>query len=185
MYGINLIDLLCSKRALASFADEACLICKILTGRTMVRVLDVKRVQVKEILDKWDYSRLVKYVLKEHPELQEQLDELLEQYKSYLFLCAMTSNPLAVPSLAVDKIWHCHLCLNLDYNQLTKQATGKILQHQPFLEGDTPDFGSKQNLIDASFKYFDKFVFDPELLSHAGCDQCDGGGCITCHSGCK
>lgn len=151
----------------------------------MIQVLVSETQQAQNVLNSWDTSRLEKYVSKEHPEIISELRSLMSEYKSYLFLCAMVKMPLAVPSENVDKIWHCHLCLNADYNQLTKKLTGRILPHQPFLDGDTPDLESKQNLVDASFKYFGKFVFNPEFLSHAGCNNCDGNGCLTCHNGCK
>jgi hypothetical protein len=76
----------------------------------------------------------------------------------------MVKKPLSVPSSNVDDIWHCHLELNVDYNRFTKNLLGYILPHQPFLDGDEPDPQSKTNLIEASFQYFGKFVFDPTSL---------------------
>ena len=138
-----------------------------------------------EKVNNWDMKKLTKYVLKEHPELADRIDNLLAEYKNYLVLCALTDTPLSVPSHDVDKVWHCHLCLNADYNKMTQEIMGKILIHTPFLEGDTTDPSAKQNLIDASFLYFGKFVFNAELLSYAGCNNCDGNGCLNCHNGCK
>lgn len=140
----------------------------------------------QEILENWDFSRLEAYVLKDHPELKDNLPVLLRQYRDYLMLSSLVNKALAVPGEKVDIIWHHHLCLNYDYNLLTKALAGKILRHEPSLDGDDTDNQSGKNLVEASFEVFGKFVFDPSLIDHQnGCSACDGNGCMTCHNGCK
>lgn len=150
----------------------------------MVQTLTRLSVQEEkqQILDNWDSSRLYKYFLKKNPELASRYDSLLAQYKSYLLLCALSALPLAVPSEEVDELWHRHLEMNSDYNKLTMALTGKILVHNPHLDGDEVDDSARQNLADASFAVYGKFVFDPSAI---GCNNCDGNGCLTCHNGCK
>ncbi len=103
-----------------------------------------------------------------------------------MYLCAVSDESLAVPGDKVDKIWHCHLWMNADYNRLTKKLCGHIIRHEPHLDGDEHDPKSGQNLVDASFKHFGSFIFDPILIDHInGCSACDGNGCMNCHNGCK
>jgi hypothetical protein len=139
----------------------------------------------QSILNNWNFSRLKAYVLKDNPELVDVVDIHLKQYKIYLLLCSVSNKPMSVPGEKVDNIWHHHLCLNKDYNQLTKQLCGRILRHEPSLPGDENNSNNINNLVEASFHYYGEFVFDINLINHKGCSDCDGNGCMTCHGGGK
>ena len=85
------------------------------------------------ILQNWNYDKLERLFVREFPELSHDFDNILLQYIYYLIMCCISPNDLSVdvPSAIVDKLWHCHLWLNRDYNELTTLIYGEIICHEP------------------------------------------------------
>ena len=69
----------------------------------------------------------------QYPELNLQQRKLIEQgFKDYLALHAMQKQAYAMPSHAVDALWHVMLQYPKHYQQLCEQTIGRTLQHQPY-----------------------------------------------------
>ena len=85
------------------------------------------------ILKNWNYDKLERLFVREFPELTNDFDNILLQYIYYLIMCCISPSNLSVdvPSDIVDKLWHCHLWLNKDYNTLTTLIYGEIIIHEP------------------------------------------------------
>lgn len=88
---------------------------------------------IMPILISWDYDKLERLFSREHPELKNLFEKILIQYVYFLILCCIFENEYSinVPSKDVDKLWHCHLILNKDYNLLTININGEIITHEP------------------------------------------------------
>jgi hypothetical protein len=60
-----------------------------------------------------------------------QLDEVLEQLRTYFHLCRRAKGPLAMPSQAVDVAWHEFILSTRQYQQFCQRAFGRYLHHTP------------------------------------------------------
>lgn len=69
----------------------------------------------------------------QHPELDSKQKRLIELgFKDYLGLHAMQQQAYAMPSHAVDALWHVMLEFPQQYQQLCQQTLGRTLNHQPY-----------------------------------------------------
>lgn len=67
-----------------------------------------------------------------HPNVGLRERRLIEQgFKDYLGLHAMQRQTYAMPSHAVDALWHVLLEFPVQYEQLCRQTLGRILHHRP------------------------------------------------------
>lgn len=56
---------------------------------------------------------------------------VISEYKKFIFLCAEAGHPVT-PSVAVDHVWHLHLCYTRSYwHDLCKNTLGFPLHHGP------------------------------------------------------
>lgn len=85
-----------------------------------------------------------------HPAIGLTQRRLIEQgFKDYLALHAMNKRAFAMPSNAVDMLWHAMLEFPERYAQLCHQALGRQLKHHPYTPsnaGESNDEKQKQLL---------------------------------------
>lgn len=82
-----------------------------------------------------------------YPYLTLKQRQLIEQgFKDYLALHAMQKQAYAMPSHAVDALWHVMLEYPVQYQQLCQQTIGRKLNHQPYDSSITPEEQTKQLL---------------------------------------
>lgn len=85
----------------------------------------IERLKIDPII--WDQIR------QQYPELGLKQRKLIEQgFKDYLALHVMQKQGYAMPSHAVDLLWHTLLEHPQYYKQLCKEALGRALKHQPY-----------------------------------------------------
>lgn len=118
-------------------------------------------------------------VLLVHPELKSEIDNLMLQYRKFIYLCGKSNLPMAVPSEKVDYIWHLHLQQNWSYNPFCLEVADRIVIHRENDQAESVEdrSRSKQNLIDTAFQVFGYFPFDLSLLD---CSTCKNG-CVNCN----
>jgi hypothetical protein len=90
-------------------------------------------IEIVTIIENWDYSRVAKLVARDYPKVYQEYNKYFTQYKYFLLLCVLNqSDIMSVPNHGVDMIWHSHLIINRDYNELTQTINnGKIIYHEP------------------------------------------------------
>ena len=131
-----------------------------------------------EVVDSdFNLDSVVTYVLKNHPELNEGIDELVKQYRCFIYLCGVFSSTLSVPSPEIDKIWHGHILHTKDYAEFCNAVAGQFIHHNPFADAKKNDpqriERARQKLIEAQQKHFGRLVF--QNISAISCDVCCGG----------
>ena len=67
---------------------------------------------------------------KKHKWTEEKCDDLLSQYKQFLFIAA-TSNEKETPTQEVDEVWHEHILFTQDYFDDWTKILGKTIHHAP------------------------------------------------------
>ena len=69
----------------------------------------------------------------QYPELSLKQRRLIELgFKDYLALHVMQKQAYAMPSHAVDALWHVMLQYPIQYQQLCEQTIGRTLNHSPY-----------------------------------------------------
>jgi hypothetical protein len=146
-----------------------------------IRMQTLTTVQLEAILA-IDLGTILAYAIKNnHKQLTITADTVVH-YKRYIYLCAISTKPLAVPSDAIDEIWHAHLLHNASYEKMCR-LVGKVIYHSPASDGDNSDLASAfENLTIASIRHFGSPAFlgiDVAFL----CTNCsDGNGETTANS---
>lgn len=70
-----------------------------------------------------------------YPDVGLRGRRLIEQgFKDYLGLQVINRDPCAMPSSAVDALWHVMLEFPLQYQQLCQQTLGRYLNHRPYAD---------------------------------------------------
>jgi hypothetical protein len=83
----------------------------------------------------------------QYPELSIKQRRLIELgFKDYLAVHAMQKQAYAMPSNAVDALWHVLLEHPIQYQQLCQQTIGRKLEHHPYDTNLKPEERSKQML---------------------------------------
>ena len=81
----------------------------------------------------------------QYPELSLKQRRLIELgFKDYLALHVMQKQAYAMPSHAVDALWHVMLQYPLQYQQLCEQTIGRTLNHSPYDGTTRPEEQVKQ-----------------------------------------
>mgnify|MGYP006148658913 FL=1 len=81
----------------------------------------------------------------QYPELSLKQRRLIELgFKDYLALHVMQKQAYAMPSHAVDALWHVMLQYPLQYQQLCEQTIGRTLNHSPYDGTTRPEEQAKQ-----------------------------------------
>ncbi|USA46168.1 hypothetical protein NDN11_15935 [Acinetobacter sp. C26M] len=84
-----------------------------------------------------------------YPELELKQRQLIEVgFKDYLALHVMQKQAYAMPSHAVDSLWHVMLEFPKQYQQLCQQTIGRQLQHNPY-DGNITSKQQAQQLFEA------------------------------------
>jgi hypothetical protein len=88
----------------------------------------------------------------QYPELGLKQRRLIELgFKDYLALHVMQKQAYAMPSHAVDALWHVMLQYPIQYQQLCEQTIGRTLNHSPY-DGTTRPEEQARQLFEA-WKY--------------------------------
>ena len=78
--------------------------------------------------------------------------QLIEQgFKDYLALQVLQKQAYAMPSRAVDELWHVMLKYPIQYKQLCQQTIGRVLTHNPYDTTTKPEAQAVQ--LFESWKY--------------------------------
>ena len=81
----------------------------------------------------------------QYPELSLKQRRLIELgFKDYLALHVMQKQAYAMPSHAVDALWHVMLQYPIQYQQLCEQTIGQTLNHSPYDGTTRPEEQVKQ-----------------------------------------
>lgn len=81
----------------------------------------------------------------QYPELSLKQRRLIELgFKDYLALHVMQKQAYAMPSHAVDALWHVMLQYPIQYQQLCEQTIGRTLNHSPYDGATRPEEQAKQ-----------------------------------------
>ncbi|MBH2000796.1 MAG: hypothetical protein I8H98_00835 [Moraxellaceae bacterium] len=81
----------------------------------------------------------------QYPELSLKQRRLIELgFKDYLALHVMQKQAYAMPSHAVDALWHVMLQYPIQYQQLCEQTIGRTLNHSPYDGTTRPEEQAKQ-----------------------------------------
>lgn len=81
----------------------------------------------------------------QYPELSLKQRRLIELgFKDYLALYVMQKQAYAMPSHAVDALWHVMLQYPIQYQQLCEQTIGRTLNHSPYDGTTRPEEQAKQ-----------------------------------------
>ncbi|ENW98736.1 hypothetical protein F900_02819 [Acinetobacter modestus] len=93
-----------------------------------------------------------KELQQKYPVLNLKQRQLIEQgFKDYLALQVLQKQAYAMPSHAVDELWHVMLKYPIQYQQLCQQTIGRTLHHSPY-EATTKPEEQAQQLFEA-WKY--------------------------------
>lgn len=109
-----------------------------MNGRTNVVALSERQRLAKDPLL---MARMLDY---SHPALKERMvvkigwtpeytDELFDEMKKFLYLCATNDGAMAPPE-DIDEIWHNFILFTGDYADYCKSKVGFFLHHQPLTQ---------------------------------------------------
>lgn len=74
-----------------------------------------------------------------YPQVSIRERRLIEQgFKDYLALHALNRYAYAMPSHAVDALWHVMLEFPSEYNAMCQQILGRPLTHEPYVSSNIP-----------------------------------------------
>lgn len=91
----------------------------------------------------------------QYPQLSLKQRRLIEQgFKDYLALHAMQNRAFAMPSHAVDALWHAMLTFPDRYDKLCKDTIGKPLIHRPYVpNASTADAAEQEKQLLEAWRY--------------------------------
>lgn len=109
----------------------------LLTRSQRARLQKIEQLKIEPIF--WNKLR------QSHPELTLKQRQLIEVgFKDYLALHVMQKQAYAMPSNAVDALWHVMLEFPQQYQQLCHATLGRILNHNPYHLNTEPEQQQKQ-----------------------------------------
>lgn len=131
-----------------------------MTGKTNVLALSERQRLAK---DPTLLARMMDY---NHPALIERMvtkigwtpefaDELFDEMKMFLYLCATNDGSMAPPE-DIDEIWHNFILFTGDYTDYCKSKVGFFLHHQPLTQAQraSSDGSMARNTIEAAERTF-------------------------------
>lgn len=109
------------------------------------------------------FGRMMDY---DHPALKERMvvkigwtpeftDELFDEMKKFLYLCATNDGAMAPPE-GIDEIWHNFILFTGDYADYCKSKVGFFLHHQPLTQAQraSSDGSMVRNTLEAAERTF-------------------------------
>jgi hypothetical protein len=90
------------------------------------------------VLQEYDLSPVRERLLREGAMPAAWLDDAIYEFRRYLGLCFLASEPVMMLSKPVDTVWHTCLLFSRLYTDYCQQAFGEYLHHDPATEAD-PD----------------------------------------------
>jgi hypothetical protein len=125
----------------------------------------------------FDLSKVSARVLRDNPDLKDQIREIELEYRKFMYLCATKPRNLAisVPSQKIDEFWHCHIIHTKLYMNFCQVLGVEYIHHSPHDENTTAE--QKQlawnNLIHFYRETFGSFLQIAEKNNVKDCVQCD------------
>lgn len=121
--------------------------------------------------------------LQEKRQISEiEAEELFDDTKRFLYLCAESSVPMSPPP-AIDDCWHHFILFTRDYARFCTEFFGVFLHHRPRYLNDPPADGSHStNSLVAAKRKFGKLSknWDYPIEVTGNCDKCSN--CERCSS---
>ena len=131
-----------------------------MNGKTNVLALSERQRLAK------DPSLLARMMDYDHPALKERMvvkigwtpeftDELFDEMKKFLYLCATNDGAMAPPE-DIDEIWHNFILFTGDYADYCKSKVGFFLHHQPLTQAQraSSDGSMVRNTLEAAERTF-------------------------------
>lgn len=113
---------------------------------------------------------------------REEAEELLDDVKRFLALCATTPSPLA-PTRSLDRGWHLFILFTVDYASFCKQYCGRFIHHvpeDPFNEArDFQTVPRTQELASLVFGSLSSNWLASPMKADCCPDGCQGKDCST------
>jgi|GEM_PF-1866879 len=121
----------------------------------------------------YDLTTIEACVRKYQPNID--IDKVMPQYRSFLYLAAFTKENLPVPSKDVDGIWHEAILHTTEYAKFCQDIAGNFIHHVPI---DVPLTSGQierryNKLVSLSKEHFGDMLFDFDADSVCGCSSCD------------
>ncbi|MGL4632231.1 MAG: hypothetical protein ACRCVT_13600 [Leadbetterella sp.] len=105
----------------------------------------------------------VKRLSRENNFTEAFTNEIIEEYRKYIFLCCISNEP-NTPSHYVDLVWHLHLTYTKSYwIDLCKNTLGKDIHHNPTEGGKTESDKFKKYYSKTLYLYTIKFRTKPPV----------------------
>lgn len=128
------------------------------------------------VLPKFDLSKVVKRVAKEHPDWDsERLAKAELGYRRFMTMAKEYPRSAISPTSDIDEMWHAHILHTKDYGRDCMSYLGHFMHHEPFGETKpSPEFDNTAAL------YLD--LFGEEYAANGAGGNCCGETCTRCKS---
>jgi hypothetical protein len=143
-------------------------------------IISDKKIYPNELLNavmSFDLSKVSTRVIKDNPDLADQILGIELEYRKFMYLCATKPKNLAisVPCKKVDEFWHCHIIHTKLYMNFCQVLGVRYIHHSPHDESTTTE--QKQlawnNLIHSYQETFGNFLQTAEKNNLKDCVHCD------------
>ncbi|OOF90369.1 hypothetical protein ASPCADRAFT_179155, partial [Aspergillus carbonarius ITEM 5010] len=81
------------------------------------------------------------------PDIEEILDDARESYSNFVELFRLYPGVILVPTLAIDLVWHTHLCSAERYTGFMMERVGRFIDHDDKLGKGTLDDGFERTKV--------------------------------------
>jgi len=88
------------------------------TGEDFLRSYVFPEELIRRLMTNFDYSK-------------NDIEEIKAGFKDFVLLCMKSKKSVAMPSKAVDDLWHEFLTFEKEYRDFCEKALGRFLEHEP------------------------------------------------------
>lgn len=142
----------------------------------MTQVISISH--VNKFID-FDSSNIERRLQKKLNLQQEQIKELCDEYKKFLYLAKMNPETSLVPGKLVDEVWHDHILHTKQYQADCKRILGRYMHHIPSTNEAGENINPTFELYESTFG-----TKPPGEYWSCGrwCNTCcgNGGDCSNC-----
>ena len=85
----------------------------------------------------YQFDPLIHRMVDKHGWSEDVTRACWEDLKRFLYLCAITPEPVA-PTEQIDDLWHNYILFTMDYAEFCETVLGKFIHHRPRKRGDMP-----------------------------------------------
>jgi hypothetical protein len=138
---------------------------------------------IKREIDHIDLSNTQKRLVKQYD--PETLNQMIEEYRKFLFLIHQYPTASMVPSHLIDEVWHDHILHTRNYSEDCKRVFGQFIHHNPSTSEDGEDISETFDLYTRTFGSepptniwtCEKDSFCTKCCGNKCGKNCHGGGC--------